>query len=83
MRIGDVLYFSTRFRFIDPDPGDVAGFVGALKDRLKGFYLDPAARLLDSGDAFAEGLLCCAAVDFIALCAGEKDPGRLALRQHP
>jgi hypothetical protein len=79
MRIGDVLYFSPRFRFIDLDPGEAAGFVGALKDRLKGFYLDPAARLLDSGDAFAAGLLCCADVDFIALCSGRTSATEVVL----
>jgi len=40
-------------------PPDAVGFVEAGKDRLKGFYLDPAARLLDSGDAFTRA--CCAA----------------------
>ena len=37
-----------------------------------GFYLQPASRLLETGDAFAAGLLCCAAVDFVALCSGDK-----------
>lgn len=30
MRIGEVVYFSPRFRFIDLDPADAAGFVEAL-----------------------------------------------------
>jgi len=34
MRMGDVLYFSPRFRFIDLDPAEAAGFVEALKDRV-------------------------------------------------
>lgn len=52
MRIGDVLWFAPPFRFLDLDPADADGFIEALSDRLKGFYLDPAA-----------GLLCCAAID--------------------
>jgi len=74
MRIGDVLYFSPRFRFSELDVGDTGKFIEALKDRLMGFYLEPASRLLGTGDAFAAGLLCCTAVDFVALCSGDKDP---------
>ena len=69
MRVGDVLYFSPRYRFADLDLNDTSKIVDALRDRVTGFYLDPATRLLSTSDAFAAGLLCCAAIDFIALCA--------------
>lgn len=72
MRIGDLLYFSPRFRFSDLDVGDAGKLTEAFRDRLMGFYLQPASRLLETGDAFAAGLLCCAAVDFVALCSGDK-----------
>jgi hypothetical protein len=74
MRIGDVLYFSPRFRFSDLDIDDTQKLVEALQDRLMGFYLEPASRLLNTGDAFAAGLLCCAAIDFAALCSGDDHP---------
>ena len=74
MRIGDVLYFSPRFRFSDLDIEDTEMLVEALQDRLFGFYLEPASRLLKTADAFAAGLLCCSAIDFVALCSGEEHP---------
>lgn len=74
MRIGDVLYFSPHFRFLDLDINDTDKLVEALQDRLMGFYLEPASRLLKTGDAFAAGLLCCSAIDFVALCSGDKHP---------
>src|SRR5579859_6959152 len=70
MRIRDVLYFSPRYRFEDLNLDDSEKMIAALHDRLTGFYLDPALRLIETNDAFAAGLLCCAAIDFIALCAG-------------
>lgn len=73
-RIGNELYFSPVFRFSDLDVGDREKLVEALRDRLMGFYLAPASRLVDTGDAFAAGLLCCAAVGFVALCAGDDHP---------
>jgi hypothetical protein len=72
MRIGDVLYFSPRYRFEDLNFDDAPTTVAALHDRLIGFYLAPASRLAEVNDAFAAGLLCCAAIDFIALCAGDE-----------
>jgi hypothetical protein len=74
MRIGDVLYFSPRFRFSDLDVDDSEKLIEALQDRLMGFYLAPASRLLGTGDAFAAGLLCCTAIDFVALCSGDEHP---------
>lgn len=74
MRTGDVLYFSPHFRFSDLDVGDTGKLIEALRDRLMGFYLEPASRLLKTGDAFAAGLLCCTAVDFVALCSGDEHP---------
>ena len=78
MRIGDVLYFSPRYRFEDLNLDDAPTTVAALHDRLSGFYLAPASRLVEANDAFAAGLLCCAAIDFIALCAGDEPQAWLA-----
>ena len=71
MRIGDVLFFSPRYRFEDLNLDDARMMIAALNDRVAGFYLAPASRLLAANDAFAAGLLCCAAVDFVALCSGK------------
>ncbi len=66
MRVGDVLFFSPRFRFADLDFDDQAKLVEAFRDRAFGFYLTPAFKLLQQRDAFAGGLVCCSAIDFLA-----------------
>lgn len=74
MRIGDVLYFSPRYRFSDLDFGKSDVVAHAFQDRVEGFYFQPAARLLQSGDAFAAGLVMCAGVEFIAAAWGKQEP---------
>jgi hypothetical protein len=74
MRIGDVLYFSPRFSFAKLNLDDCAILIETLQDRVDGYYLQPAFRCLASGDAFAAGLVCCAAIDFLALVCEEKLP---------
>jgi hypothetical protein len=74
MRIGDVLYFSPRFSFTKLNLDDPATLIDALQDRVDAYYLQPAFRCLASGDAFAGGLVCCAAIDFLALVCEEKPP---------
>jgi hypothetical protein len=66
MRVGEVLYFSPKFRFSDLDFNDAEKLIGAFSDRVEGFYLEPARRLLQAGDAFACGLMCCTSIDFLA-----------------
>jgi hypothetical protein len=74
MRIADVLYFSPRYRFSDLD-FDKSDFVAqAFQDRVEGFYLQPASRLVQSGDAFAAGIVICAGVEFIATAWGKQGP---------
>jgi hypothetical protein len=71
MRIGDVLYFSPRYRFSELDFDENKVVVDAFQDRVEGFYLLPASRLIEEGHAFAGGLVCCAAIEFIANTSGE------------
>jgi hypothetical protein len=71
MRIADVLYFSPRYRFSDLDFDETKAMINAFEDRVEGFYLLPASRLTEEGHAFAGGLVCCAAVEFIANISGE------------
>ena len=74
MRVGDVLFFSPRFSFAKLDLDDPATLIDALQDRVEGYYLKPAARCLASGDTFAGGLVCCAAIDFLSLVCEDKRP---------
>ena len=74
MRIGDALYFSPRFRFRELVLDDPKILIDAFRDRVVGFYLDPASRALDAGDAFAGGLISCAAIDFLALACADSSP---------
>jgi len=66
MRIGEVLFFSPNFRFWDLDFDNTPVILKAFQDRVEGFYLAPARRLLSTGDAFACGLICAASIDFLA-----------------
>lgn len=70
MRIGDVLFFSPRFKFAELNFEDTHTLVEAFQDRVYGFYLRPAERCIDAGEGFAAGLICCAAIEFIAKAFG-------------
>lgn len=70
MNIAEVLYFSPQFRFSELDFNDGTKVIGALRDRVEGFYLEPAGRLFCAGAAFACGLMCCASIDFLARYRG-------------
>jgi hypothetical protein len=74
LKIGDVLYFSPRFPFAKLNLVDPVTLIDALRDRVEGFYLQPAARCLASHDAFAGGLICCAVIDFLTIVYGEESP---------
>jgi hypothetical protein len=71
MKIGDILYFSPRYRFSELNFDDTKALVDAFRDRVGGFYLLPASRLIEEGHAFAGGLVSCAAVEFIAKVSGD------------
>ena len=71
MKIGDALFFSPRYRFSQLDFDDTKTLVAAFQDRVEGFYLQAAARSLKANDAFAGGLVCCAAIELIAKASGE------------
>jgi hypothetical protein len=66
MRVDDILYFSPHFRFCDLNLDEMAQTIQAFQDRVEGFYLTPAHHLLEAGDAFGCGLLCCATIDLLA-----------------
>jgi hypothetical protein len=74
LRIADVLYFSPRFPFANLNVDDPPALLNALQDRVEGFYLQRVSRSLASGDGFAGGLICCAAIEFLAIVYEEKSP---------
>jgi hypothetical protein len=74
MRIGDILYFSPRFKFSQLNFEDEAKLLTAFQDRVYGFYLAPASRSLKARDAFAGGLLCCVAIELIAGFISGEEP---------
>lgn len=74
LRIADVLYFSPRFPFATLKLDEPSALLNALQDRVDGFYLQPASRCVASGDGFAGALICCAAIEFLALVFEEKSP---------
>lgn len=65
MRIDDVLYFAPNVRFDEVDFTSPA-LPDLFAKRLRGFYLEPAARALEYGDAFAAGVLLVACIDSLA-----------------
>ena len=66
MRIGDILYFSPNYKFTQIEWDNGEQLVNAFKDRVKGFYLQPAEDLNKKGYGFIVGLVCVATIDFLA-----------------
>ncbi len=76
MRIGDTLFFSPNYpiRHLDfTNPDQIAL---AFQDRVDGFYLIPAERLIASKDAFAAALIIFAGVEFLARASSESEPSQ-------
>jgi hypothetical protein len=77
VRIGDVVYFSPNYTFIDLKLDDKENLVSAFIDRVEGFYLAPARQLNEAGHAFASGSMCVATIDFLAkIQTGEEKVGK-------
>jgi hypothetical protein len=65
VRIGDYLYFAPEIRFRDLDlNGDK--LPNQFRTRLEGFYLDPAEREANAGNAFASCVLILTCIDGLA-----------------
>jgi hypothetical protein len=73
VRIGDILFFSPKYRFQDLDFEKPEVIVAAFLDRVERFYFAPAERLVQAGDAFAAGLVICGAIEFIAKANGGRE----------
>ena len=66
MRVGDILYFSPKYKFNDLDWDNKEILIKAFRDRVKGFYLEPAKILNKRRHAFGAGVLCVTTIDFLA-----------------
>lgn len=65
MKIGDILYFSQKYKFTDLKWDDKDNLLKAFQDRVEGFYMEPTRKLNEGKKAFAAGVLCVAAIDFL------------------
>jgi len=76
MRVGDILYFSPNYKFSVLNWDDKKILIDAFKDRVKGFYIEPAEKLNDDKNGFAAGVLCVTTIDFLArITIGSDNPG--------
>jgi len=66
MRIGNILYFSPKYRFDQINWNDKEELIEAFKDRVEGFYLNPARALNEHKYPFGSGVLCVITIDFLA-----------------
>ncbi len=66
MEVGGILYFSPKYKFSDLNWDDKEILIDAFKDRVEGFYLEPAEQLNGDKKGFAIGVLCVTTIDFLA-----------------
>jgi len=65
MKIGKILYFSPNYKFWDLKWDEKENLIDAFKDRVKGFYIQPAEKLNKDKKGFAAGVLCITTIDFL------------------
>lgn len=76
MRIGDNLFFAPGIKFSDVDTTGET-FAQQLDCRIRGFYLQPVRSLIQSGHAFAAGVILVVAIDALArLETGSEEVGK-------
>jgi len=66
MRVGDILYFSPKYKFSVLNWDDKKILIDAFKDRVEGFYIKPIKKLNGDENVFAAGVLCVTTIDFLA-----------------
>lgn len=66
MKIEDILYFSPKYKFSELKWDDKGYLLNAFKDRVNGFYLDPAKKLNKDKSGFATGVMCVTTIDFLS-----------------
>jgi hypothetical protein len=65
VKIDDLLYFAPGIRF-DEVNFDGHELPDQFEQRIRGFYLGPASRAVEAGDAFAAGVLLVVCIDALA-----------------
>jgi len=66
MKRGDILYFSPKYKFSDLQWDNKDALIDAFRDRVEGFYLNPADELNQNYCAFSAGVMCVTSIDFLA-----------------
>jgi hypothetical protein len=66
MRIGDMLYFSPKHKFLNLKWDDKKTLTDAFKNRVEGFYIEPTKKLNGDKNWFAVGVMCVTTIDFLA-----------------
>ena len=64
-KVDGMLYFSPQYKFSDLRWDDKENLINAFRDRVRGFYLEPALKLNHEKFGFATGALCITTVDFL------------------
>lgn len=73
MKIGDILYFSPKYKFIELDWNDKEGLIKAFEDRVSEYYLKPIEEFNKRRYGFASGVLSVTTIDFLARIATRKE----------
>lgn len=77
MRIGDIVYFSPKHKVIDLNWNDKNSLIDSFRDRVEGYYINPAREMNDHKLGFAAGVLCVTTIDFLAwFQTNESDVGK-------
>jgi hypothetical protein len=66
MKVDNELYFAPGIRFLDMDWDDENSLIDAFFQRVIGYYLSPARKLIDAAEAFGAGVLCVTTIDFMS-----------------
>ena len=66
MKMEEILYFSPNFKYIDLNWDDRDNLIRAFRDRVEGYYLEPAKCLNQCKYSFAAGAICLITIDFLA-----------------
>ena len=66
MNIEKELHFSPNFKYIDLNWDDRDNLIRAFRDRVEGYYLEPAKCLNQCKYSFAAGVICLITIDFLA-----------------
>ena len=72
MNVGEILYFAPDLPFSDVDLGGPQLPV-QLRQRIQGFYIEPASRCYGEGHAFAAGVILVSCIDALGRLSRNRD----------